>query len=156
MTGLWPARGGMKGQLPTLSVFSHPGIWTGSIFDKILGGSGHVDQGSGRQQGLGNVLGIGSWNYKVTYDSSHLQYHWEIILSLCSTFPTSNVRQQMMLSLPDERYQGRHYIEHGDSPLFSVWHIQSRQSGSTVKHAQIIPHSTQLRASRSIVRPEDT
>lgn len=41
-------------------VLSHPGILTGSIFDKILGWSGHV---SGSQQGWGNVPGIGSWSY---------------------------------------------------------------------------------------------
>ena len=82
---------------------------------------------------------------------------FSIIGRLCWAFASLPVMcdNKMMLSLPEERYQGRQYIKHGDSPLFTVWHIQSRQSSSTVKHAQIIPYSTQLRVSRSIMRPED-
>ena len=45
----------------------------------------------------------------------HLQYRREIIVSLCSTFPTRNIRRQMMRSSPEERFQGRHYIDRGDS-----------------------------------------
>ena len=55
--------------------------------------------------------------YKMTNANpvSHLQYRREIILSLSSTFPTGNVRRQMMRSIPEERFQGRHYIDSGTS-----------------------------------------
>ena len=43
---------------------------------------------------------------------SHLQFRREIIRSLCSSFPTGNVRRQMMTSPPDqERFQGQHFLD---------------------------------------------
>ena len=52
--------------------------------------------------------------YKMTNANpvSHLQYRREIILSLSSTFPTGNVRRQMMRLIPEERFQGRHYYRY--------------------------------------------
>ena len=42
---------------------------------------------------------------------SQLQFRREIILSVCSTFPT--VRQMMRRLPTEERFQGRHYIDSG-------------------------------------------
>ena len=52
----------------------------------------------------------------VSTPASHLQFRREVILSLCNTIPTGNVRRQLMRSLPrEERFRGRHYLDQGPS-----------------------------------------
>ena len=47
---------------------------------------------------------------------THLQYRRQLILSLCDTLPTGNIRRQLMHPLPtEERFQGRHYLQTGSS-----------------------------------------
>ena len=57
--------------------------------------------------------------YRMTAEKpmSHLQFRRQLILSLCSTFPTGDVRRQLMRATPEEeRFRGRHYIDSGTSP----------------------------------------
>ena len=45
----------------------------------------------------------------------HLQFRRAIVTRLCSTFPIGNIRWQRMKELPDENFQGRHYLAQGSS-----------------------------------------
>ncbi len=52
----------------------------------------------------------------VVSPSSHADYRRQVVVSLCEQWPVRDVRRQLMRpSRDEERFQGRHYIERGQT-----------------------------------------
>ena len=74
-----------------------------------------------------------TYRLSTTNPMSHLQYRRDVILTLCSTFPTGNVRRRIMHSLPEqERLRGRHYLDIGQSRRRC--HVCGKEGRSTTQY----------------------